>query len=205
MRRRAMVPAAAVIASLGAGAFASAESVDFQIVSHAVQVDQAGQSATFTLTFNQPPNFLTAPGQGQPNSFQYEVDAAWSGPPAGGVDQVISFNHITSVIRGAEVSAGNGLPIRSRDGDGGPAAGGWGPVRDLVTFQVNDEKLTFTADLSDLGDDDGIFRYRVFSTDKGIVTSQANGVAIPLPPALAGGLLTMGGMAIARKFRRRGR
>jgi hypothetical protein len=53
------------------------------------------------------------------------------------------------------------LPIRSRDGDGGPGAGGWGPVRDLVTFQVTDEKLTFTADLADLGDTDGIFRYRV--------------------------------------------
>jgi hypothetical protein len=204
MRRVAMVPAA-VIVSLGVGKFATAESVDFQLVSHAAQVDPTGQSATFTLTFNQPPNFLAQPGQSQPNSFQYEVDAAWSGPPAGGVDEGISFNDITSVIRGAEISAGNGLPIRSRDGDGGPGAGGWGPVRDLVTFQVSDEKLTFAADLSDLGDDDGIFRYRVLTTDKGVVTSQATGVAIPLPPALAGGLLTMGGMAVARKLRGRRR
>ena len=188
----------AVLALLVLATTASAEPVDFRLVAHAVAVDQLSQTASFSLTFNQPPNFAASPGGSQANAFQYEIDAYWTelSPPDGGVD----FNNITSVIRGAEI-AGNTFPIRDRDGDGGPAAGGWGPVRELVNFGTSAETLTFSTKLDPLGDTDGVFRYRLFTTDRGLVTSEASGVAVPLPPALAAGLVTIGGFSLLRRLR----
>ena len=194
MRRKRAIAGAAMLASLGAVSAAHGASTSFELVSHDVQVDKVAQSATFTLTFNQAPDF-------QSNAFQYEVDAAWAGmdgPP-------LDFNSITTVIRGSEIAAANALPIRDRDGDGGAGAGGWGPIRDLVPFTVQDNKLTFTTDLSDIGDSDGVFRYRLFTTDSGNVTSDVRGVAIPLPPGVAAGFFTLGGMGFVRQLTRRRR
>ncbi len=200
--RQAVLFGAAVIASLGGARGALAETVDFRLDSHSVAVERAALTATFTLTFNQPPNFVAAPGETQVNAFQYEIDAGWSEPPAGAPDTgTVDFNSISTVIRGAEISGGSGLPIRDRDGAGGASAGGWGAVRELVPFEVQDQTLTFTTPLDSLGDSDGVFRYRLFTTDRGLLTSEANGVAIPLPPAVAAGALTLGAAALARRLR----
>jgi hypothetical protein len=198
MRRGVILPA--VLVGLGAAA-ASAEPVNFEIVSQNAVVDKVGKTATFTLTFNQAPNFALVPGNGQANSFQYEIDPNWGGQ--GDPDGAITFNDISSIVRGAEVFQGAGLPIRERDGDGGPTAGGWGPVRDVVPFNLNGQALTFTTPLGSLGDADGVFRYRVFSSDHGTVSSEARGAVIPLPAALGAGIMVLGGMGLARRWKRR--
>ena len=196
--RRAIVPAA-IIASLGiAGGAALGEPVSFELVSHDVQVDRGAQTATFTLTFTRAPNFSTS-------AFQYEIDAAWPGLDSAGGAGTIDFNSISTVVRGSEIGAGSAVPIRDRDGNGGAGAGGWGAVRALVPFQVQDQNLTFTTALSNIGDTDGVFRYRLFTTDSGQVTSDATGVAIPLPPAVAAGLVTLGGLGFALVLRRQRR
>ncbi len=198
MRRGVIFPA--VLVGLGAAA-AWAEPVNFEIVSQNALVDKAGKNATFRLTFNQTPDFALVPGNGQANTFQYEIDPNWGGQGDPGAS--LSFNDISSIVRGAEVFQGAGLPLRERDGDGGPIAGGWGPVRDVVPFNLDGQTLTFTAPLDSLGDSDGIFRYRVFSTDHGTVSSEARGAVIPLPAAFVAGIAVLGGMGFARRFKRR--
>jgi hypothetical protein len=198
MRRAVILPA--VLAGLGAAA-ASAEPVTFEIVSQSALVDKVGKTATFTLTFNQAPDFTLVPGDGQANAFQYEIDPNWAGQDDG--TGALSFNDIQTIVRGSEIFAGTGLPVRERDGVGGPNAGGWGPVRDVVPFQFNGDKLTFTAPLDSLDDNDGVFRYRVFSTDHGTVSSDVRGAVIPLPAALGIGITVLGGMGVMRRFKRR--
>ncbi len=199
MRRAVILPA--IVAALGA-VTAQAGPVSFQLVSQSLQVDRAAKNATFRLTFNQAPDFALAPGDGQANAFQYEIDSDWSG---GGSSADIGFADIDSVIRGSEIWEGAGLPIRQRDGAGGPNAGGWGPVRDAVPFQSSGNTVSFVTSFKDLGDTDGTFRYRVFTTDHGAVTSHASGTTIPLPSAFLSGLTVLGGMGLARRFKRRRR
>jgi hypothetical protein len=93
--------------------------------------------------------------------------------------------------------------VRERDGDGGAQAGGWGPVRALLPFELDGRTLTFSTGLSAIGDDDGKFRYRVFTTHQGAITSQAIGAVIPLPTAVWAGATMLGAIAAARKIRRR--
>jgi hypothetical protein len=61
------------------------------------------------------------------------------------------------------------------------------------------------AALSDIGDSDGVFRYRLFTSDSGRVTAEATGIAIPLPPAVAAGFFTLGGLGFALALRRQRR
>jgi hypothetical protein len=192
MRRAAILPA--MLVGFGA-AVASADPVDFQIVDQSVHVDKAQKVATFTLTFSAEPDFTAAP---QTHAFQYEVDAGWAGKPDGGM----GFEHITTVIRGGEIWEGNGLPVRNRDGNGGSVAGGWGPARDFIPFELDGQKLSFTTTLGDIGDADGVFRYRVFTTANGTVTSEANGAVIPLPAAIGTGIMMLGALGAKRKLKR---
>ena len=200
MRRGVVLPA--VLVGLGTAA-AVAGPVDFQIVSQSVLVDRVGKTATFALTFNQKPDFSLVPGDGQANAFQYEVDPNWAGLDAGGGG--VGFDDINAIVRGSEIWEGTGLPIRQRDGNGGEpnVSGGWGPVRDIVPFEVKGDAFSFTTSLDDLGDSDGVFRYRVFATDRGRMTSEINGNVIPLPAAVATGLVMLGGVGFARRFARR--
>ena len=197
MRRAVFVPA--VLVGLGAAA-ASGAPVEFQLFSQSVQVDKPAGTATFTILFNQTPDFSGDANTRQPNAFQYEIDPNWNGQPVTGG---ISFEQIATVVRGSEIWEGAGLPIRDRDGNGGPFAGGWGPVRAVVPVQINGDTLSFTTKLSDIGDSDGIFRYRLFTSDHGTVTSDVTAVSIPLPAALGTGLTMLGGMGFVRKLRRR--
>jgi len=199
MRRAVFVPA--MLAGLGAAA-ASGAPVDFQLVSQSVQVDKASSTSTFTILFNQTPDFSGNANTKQPDAFQYEIDPSWNGETVTGG---ISFEQIATVVRGSEIWEGAGLPIRNRDGNGGEFAGGWGPVRALVPVQVNGDTLSFTTKLGDIGDSDGIFRYRLFTSDHGTVTSDVTAVSIPLPAALGTGLTMLGGMGMSRKLRRRRR
>src|SRR6185503_10655273 len=99
-----------------------------------------------TVRFNHAPDF--SPGaNGQHEAFQFEIDSKTDK-----FENDISFDDITTVVRGAEIEGGDVLPIRTRDGDGGADSGGWGPVRDSVPFQVSGKNLTFTASFDSLGE-----------------------------------------------------
>ncbi|HYO11536.1 MAG TPA: hypothetical protein VER17_21410 [Tepidisphaeraceae bacterium] len=191
----AVLLAAGLTAAGGAGV-ASADAVDFTLVSHAVTVDKDAGTATFKLTFDEAPDFGVV-GDAQLDAFQYEVDADTTA-----LDRPVEWSDIDSVIRGGEIWQGNGIPVRQRDGDGGEAAGGWGPLRALVPFEIDGNTVTFTTGLSAIGDADGAFRYRVFTTSHGEMTAQAVGAVIPLPAALWTGLTLLGGIGLSWRLRR---
>ena len=194
MRRSIVL--SAVLIGFGAAAVSQASVVPFSLVSHSVEVNRTSDTATFTLTFDHAPNFNPS-GDGQPDAFQYEIDA-----DTAEIGEGIGFNSLDTVIRGGEIWEGNGIPVRERDGAGGSNAGGWGPVRALLPFEVQGNSLSFTTGLSAIGDNDGAFRYRVFTTQNGAITGQAVGAVIPLPAALWTGLAMLGGIGASKRLRR---
>lgn len=200
MHRTALVALLASIAGIfSSSAFAATE--DFHVVSQSVAVDRAAGTATFTLDFDREPRFFLPHGGGgdQPDGFQIEVDADYNQ-----FDRPIAFDDIDAVVRGAEIFAGDGIPVRDRDGDGGSdRAGGWGPVRALVPFDLDGSTLTFTTGLQTLGDADGRFRYRLISTEGGSLTSEINAAIIPLPAAAWSGLALLGAAGIATRLKMR--
>ena len=207
MRRTIFISAAAVLASLGlSSSFARAAATeDFHLVDQACTVDKDAGTATFRLNFAQPPRFFLPHGGGgggggdQPDAFQIEIDGDHNT-----FDHPIEFEEIDSVVRGAEISASEGIPVREREGDGGgEQSGGWGPVRAVVPFELDGSTLTFTAGLSAIGDQDGKFRYRVITIESGAVTSEVNAAIIPVPAALWGGMMLLGGAGVVHKLRRR--
>jgi hypothetical protein len=195
-----------MLAGLGGvgGAEAYAGAVPFQLVSYDVTNNKAARTATFTLVFNRTPDFSV---QGEParqvNAFQCEIDADYSGFDS---RSTLPFNDIDTVIRGSEIWEGNGLPIRNRDGNGGQFAGGWGPAREFVPLTIDANVISFTTAWGALGDTDGRFRYRLYTTDAGQLSSEASGAVIPLPPAAVTGgavLVTVGlGCLVGRRRRR---
>jgi hypothetical protein len=206
MRRPKVVPAAAaVIAATAAAGFGVlstphltlADTEDFTLDWQTVSVDDASQTATFTLSFNRVPDFSAPPGGSQPDAFLYEIDA-----DASTFNDALDFDDIDTVIRGAEIHKGEGIPVRDRDGDGGPDAGGWGPVRALLPFDLDGQTLTFTTGLSDIGDDDSRFRYRLITIDGGALTGETQGAVIPLPTALWGGVVMLSALGAARVLRK---
>ena len=204
MHRTKILTSAAVLAGLGlvstSARVASAATAEFHLVDQACIVDKTAGTATFRLSFDHEPRFFLPDGGGdQPDSFQIEIDADHNT-----FDHPIQFEEIDSVVRGAEISAGEGIPVRDREGDGGgDEAGGWGPVRALVPFELEGTTLTFTTGLDTIGDQDGKFRYRVITIESGAVTSEVNAAIIPVPVAISGGLLMLGGAGIAHRLRKR--
>ena len=109
---------------------------------------------------------------------------------------------IDTIIRGAEIRSGVGaMPIRDRDGEGGPGSGGWGPIRAMLPFELDDRTFTFTAPLSAIGDDDGRFRYRLISLQDGSLTGEAWSAAVPLPAGVWSGVIMLSALAAARVLR----
>ena len=201
--RRTIIFSAAVLAALGlSSSLARAGTTnDFHLVDQACTVNKDAGTATFRLNFTQAPQFSGPHGGGgaQPDAFQIEIDADHNA-----FDHPIEFDEIDSVVRGAEISSGNGIPVRDRDGDGGgEQSGGWGPVRAVVPFELDGSALTFTTGLSTIGDQDGKFRYRVITMQEGSLTSEVNAAIIPVPAALGGGMLLLGGAGAAHKLRKR--
>lgn len=201
--RRSILLSAAVFAAPGFVSIplAGAATVEgFQLRGQSVDVDRNAGTATFQLTFDREPRFFLPHGGGgdQPDSFQIEIDA-----DRNTFEQPILFDDIDSVIRGAEIFAGDGIPVRDREGDDGDNAGGWGPIRALVPFELDDTTLTFTTGLSAIGDDDGRFRYRIITTESGSLTGEVSAAIIPLPAAVWTGVMLLGGAGIISKLRKR--
>ena len=169
-----------------------------RIVSEGVVVDRAGDTATFWMKLDGPPDFTTTDEFGRrADSFQYELDVDWAGGPAS-----FPFEDLDAVVRGDEFDLdGDGmLPIRAaRPGvepDPDPRSGGWGRVLASVPLNVDGSELWFEAPLSALGDDDGNFAYRVYTTEFGGTTSVVESMSIPLPAAVWPALATVAGGAV---------
>ena len=185
------------------GAAASTALAGISIVDQSAKVNRADDTARFTITFNQPPDFLPSEGGLPANSFQYEVDADWTGRRG---DRPLDA--LSTVIRGDEISIADALRVRSADPtspDPDPASGGWGPVLGTVPFELAGRTLTFDAPLALLGDDgDGVFAYRLFATNAGENAGIVEGHVIPLPMgALTGGAGILALAAADRARRRR--
>ena len=177
------------------------------IVEQVASVDLDGRSATFHARFDSIPDLFTVDEFGRvADSFQYEIDA--QGPespefPVGPVD---------AVVRGDEIHIADALRIRaagdSVEPDPDEAAGGWGPVRATVPFDLEGPELTFEVPLAALGDDDGQFAYRLFTVEFGSTVDEVTGVVgaatpLPLPPGLWPALATAAALGAFVLFRRR--
>ena len=202
--RRTVLITSAVLAALGLTAAAGrAQSVEaFHLVEQSVVVDANAGTATFRLSFDREPQFFVpAGGTEQTNAFQVEVDG-----DKFTFEQPIGFDEIDSVVRGAEIFGGSEIPLRDPQGDGGPQAGGWGPVRDTLAFEVDGATLTFSAPLETLGDadGDGRFRYRIITIDEGgELTGETNAAIIPLPGAFWTGAMLLSGAGVVCKAGKR--
>jgi hypothetical protein len=173
----------------------------FEIVDQQLAYSEVTGLATFTLLFNQAPDFETVDEFDRPrNSFQYEVDLNWDGDPARQFD----FESIGWVFRGDEVRFGGTVPIRAgQGGDGSPESGGWGPVKDVAPIVVDGTRATFTVDFGALGESDDLFRYRVFALEYGTMTNVIDAAYVPLPPAVLIGAVGLAASLAARRTLRR--
>ena len=150
-----------------------------EIVSESAAVDREAGKVRFNVVFDEAPDFWTVDEFGRvADSFQYEIDGDWNAPvglPAEGLD---------AVVRGEEIRVADVLRIREAglniQPDPDPVAGGWGAVRAEVPFQLDGAELSFSADLSALGDDgDGYFAYRLFTTEFGLTISEVESRLLP--------------------------
>ena len=177
-----------------------------RIVEHGVEVDRSGGTASFSVLFDAAPDLFTRDEFDRPaDSFQYEVDA--DGP----VSAEFPVGSIEAVIRGDEIPFADALRVRAAgedvEPDPDPIAGGWGPVRAEVPFDLDGPRLSFDVPLEALGDDDGRFAYRLFTVEFGTTVDQVEGVAgapanpIPLPPAFWPACLTTALLALVGSVR----
>lgn len=199
---------AVAVAAVLAAAVPSARA-GIEIVDQSVRVDLPGGIAAFAARFSEEPDLFTKDEFGRlADSFQYEIDA--DGPVSG--ETIVGG--LEAVVRGDEIHLANALRVRAAGDDvtpdPDPVAGGWGPVRTEIPFDLDGEDLFFEVSLAALGDDDGQFSYRVFTTEFGLTTSQVEAatgpsVVIPLPPAAWGALASLCAIAVATTVRRRRR
>jgi hypothetical protein len=174
----------------------------FQLVSHSHVVDAERRETTFTLEFNQRPD-LDDRHVGRPSAapddartFQVFYGSHHEGPDVLGHDVV--------VLRGPEIAVDGDLRVRDTLGvDKDPDAGGFGPVRGSVPFELLDnETVAFTVPWQLLGERDDSYRFTIESYEAGELTGSASVVA-PLPPALWPALTVLGGTLMTGVARQR--
>jgi hypothetical protein len=193
--KRSVLAAMGLIALAGAGSVVKA---DFLLESQRLTVDQKDQTADFSLTFNQAPDFNTLDSLGRPaNSFQIDFASSY--------DPTVKFTqNVTGVVRGDEIHFDQNLRIRSADGNGGADAGGWGPVTGTVPFSLVGDNISFSIPTSDLGGVGKTSAYDVFSLAFGKQTANQFVTMVPTPAALPSGLAGLaivGGISLAVRRR----
>ena len=202
---------------LGAGALAAAvllgaagrARAGLRIVEQSAAVDRDAGRAAFAVRFDSAPDLFTVDEFGRlADSFQYEVDA--DGP----VSAEFPVGDVEAVVRGDEIRLAGALRVRAAgagvEPDDDPAAGGWGPVRAAVPFNLDGPDLSFEVPLAALGDDDGRFSYRLFTAEFGLTVDQVQGVVgasvpIPLPPAAPSAAAACAALALIATLRRAGK
>lgn len=134
-------------------------------------VDYSNQEVTFSINFNQIPDFFTADSAGrQAAAFQYYIDAEGLDPTPG---RDAAASTVDSIISGGEIHLGGDLRIRDRYGnDGTDPDSGWGPILGSVPYSLSGTTVSFTTPWSFLKDDDGIFTYQLLLTEYGQLFSE---------------------------------
>jgi hypothetical protein len=176
-------PLAVVVTLLLLLGITSTARANFVLVSHHLTLDHATDTAAFELVFNQKPDFHSVDSDGRViNSFQIEFagDHALDGLPYP--------QNLTAVIRGEEIHIANAVRIRKPIGDGGSNSGGWGPVIDSGPFSVDQNKISFSTSIDDLGLRGREFNYSVYSLESGSLTAIEEVHVVPLPSAVEMGL-----------------
>lgn len=145
----------------------------FTIVSQTAIYNPVTDDVEFTIEFSEPPDFFTVDGSDrQAHAFQYFIDH----------DSHFDYAEFDVLIRGGEIHWVGVLPVRDREGDGGEHAGGWGPIRCTVAFNVNGSTLTFTVSRICLNDVDGTFSYRLMTTEYGAMQDSLEDVSTVAVP-----------------------
>ncbi len=165
----------------------------FSIKDNDVKIDPVSRIANFVVTFNRQPDFLTLTNSGYPvDSFQYyiidEVSQSFPG--------ILNCN---TVIRGDEIHSQNGVVIRDifSYGPSEPGSGGFGPIQNIVDYQLNQTALEFSVGFDELGCPDGVFSYNLILTENGSVSDSvfvSDIFAVPTPSALILGLIGISGI-----------
>ncbi len=168
----------------------------FIIESESVIVDLDTQQASFTIVFNEPPDFYTVDEFGRiAKSFQYYIDFDGLLPFPTSMYGSPSFE---TVIRGVEIHAYGQIPFRNKLGESSdPTSGGWGEIRDLVPYGLSASTLTFSSSLEAIGDLDGFFSYRLDLYEFGHTTDFLESRSVPEPTTLL--LLGLGAVMVRRK------
>jgi hypothetical protein len=160
---------------------APAQGAAIKFLSQTASFDPATDLVTFTIDFDQPPDFFTTDGVGrQADNFQYYI----LGDPSLGYPA-----EYDSIVRGEEIHMANAIPIRSAvPGVSDPASGGWGAIRDVVPYELNGSLLTFSAPLASLSNHsvDGHFTYdlEVFGFGAEVQSVRAQTSVVPEPGTL---------------------
>jgi hypothetical protein len=139
--------------------------------------DPVRGSVTFSVTFNQEPEFYTADTFGrEATDFQYFIYGdSTAGYPA----------EFDSIIRGGEIYRGGGIPVRNATPSvADPQAGGWGTVRAVVPFTLSGPDLTFSVPLTVLSQHstDGQFTYVLQTDVYGALNQRVTGQSIIASP-----------------------
>lgn len=186
---RAMIAAMSGVVLCGSALTARA---DFLLESQDFSMNQ--QTANFSLTFNQAPDFYTLDSLGRPaDSFQIDFNGAYSPNPG---PQGNFVNNFTSVVRGDEIHVANNIRIRGTAGDGGPNSGGWGAIVGAVPFSLIGDTISFSVPTKDLGWTGHSVQFTTLSLADGAQTSSRTVTMVPTPrafPAGVAGLFVMAG------------
>ena len=214
----------AIKTTLGAAIFAgcfllSIDRADaVTVIDNVTTVNFETETVNFQITFASAPDFsstnLNPSGPPsnvlrQADSFQYYIGVYGS--------PIVSFGvpNFQTVIRGGEIYLGGGIPIREGISQTPvlPGSGGWGPVRGVVPFTLNNNVLEFVVSFAVLNEPTGIFPYVLDVFEFGgtmqsfhVFSSDGTLPPVPLPAALplfATGLGALGLLAWRRKAGRR--
>jgi hypothetical protein len=177
----------AIIGTVSLPAVAAAASAALEVLAHDVFVDAADHRTTFTVTFNQSPDFFTTDAAGQPlHAFQFFYDAEPTD------DEVDFAGDDVVIIRGPEIRFDDAIPIRDSlnpSGEEFPNAEGWGEKLGTADYELDGQTLTFTTGWDLLRETDDTFGYRLFAFQQGELTSEftfITHILIPLPAPLLG-------------------
>ena len=178
LRLRLAILASALLGSMTPPAAAGPVG-PFEILSQSAKVNTALREVVFSIVFTAPPDPFTVDELGRPaRSFQYEINPDSPLAPPG--DPLFD---IAIIIRGDEARAAGDLRVRNARGDvdPDPLAGGWGLIRGSVPFVIDGNAVRFMTSFDLLKETDGVFAYRLFTTEFGLTTSLVQAQTIPLP------------------------